>query len=51
MIHMDTMANRIGSQIMEMEIPVTIVSMWIISRYPLGDREIDKINREIQARR
>ena len=28
-----------------------IVSMWIISRYPLGDREIDKINREIQARR
>ena len=28
-----------------------LVSMWIISRYPLGDHEIDKINREIQARK
>ena len=32
-------------------IVLAIVGMWVISKYPLSDAEVDKINHEIEDRR
>lgn len=46
-----TALNGITISMIWLPIVLAIVGMWVISKYPLSDAEVDKINHEIEDRR